>query len=279
MPSPHTETFTCPETHGSFLKFLHMRYQKIRGGGQQAQFFPWGDLWCGCEKGSRYKKNRPFFFSKSGEWLWTENELFGQIQSRSLPISFLSVHSIQLHYLVRPKAFEPWHRLNHHRLATSGACWSVPDAPSPCIAQASPSGCELRVAPLNVLTSLYYSGCFLWILLRNHQQYLHEMCVPIPRFSWRTTQTFQTSLLSTSNSSPIQSGPRVINHPSTSEALTSIWRDITSRSFQTWKLWGLLLQNTVIHPNRDTQFGRSLSAVISTTFLTYISSSPWRYVT
>ena len=44
MPSPHTETFTCPETHGSFLKFLHMRYQKIRGGGQQAQFFPWGDL-------------------------------------------------------------------------------------------------------------------------------------------------------------------------------------------------------------------------------------------
>ena len=41
MPSSHTETFTCPETHGSFLKFLHMRYQKISGGGQQAQFFPW----------------------------------------------------------------------------------------------------------------------------------------------------------------------------------------------------------------------------------------------
>jgi len=61
----------------------------------------------GVKKEAGIKKKRPFLFSKSGEWLWTENELFGQIQSRSLPISFLSVHSIQLHYLVRPKAFEP----------------------------------------------------------------------------------------------------------------------------------------------------------------------------
>ena len=69
MPSPHTETFTCPETHGSFLKLLHMRYQKISGGGQQVIYDVGVKKEVGIKKKKKKKKkNRPFFFSKSGEW-------------------------------------------------------------------------------------------------------------------------------------------------------------------------------------------------------------------
>lgn len=232
MPSPHTETFTCSETHGSFLKFLHMRYQKISRGGQQAQFFLWVIYDVGVKKEVVIKKRGlSFSLSLVSAYRWRMNSLARySLDHSQFPSSQFTLFS-----------YITWWGQRHLSLDTT---WVITAS---LIGARCPISLHSSGVPKWLWTQGSTTECFniplllrmlLWILLRNHQQYLHEMCIPIPRFSWRTMQTFQTSLLSTSH--PIR--PAWYKAPSTSEALASIWWDITSGSSQTWNLWGLFLQ-------------------------------------
>ena len=104
MPSPHTETFTCPETHGSFLKLLHMRYQKISGGGQQVIY----DVGVKKEVGIKKKKKKTGL-SFSPSLVSGRRRRMNSLARYSLYHSQFpsSQFTIQLHYLVRPTASEP----------------------------------------------------------------------------------------------------------------------------------------------------------------------------